>query len=491
MSIWIATINALDEKNAPVTIRFSDGAYVDTDWNYYEPRMAQPALVKVSPDDGGVFHIFSSPSIGEIELNNVDGELNYLADYALDNGNCTLSLVREDGTIIDYMFGKITTSHCNNSKVFLTVNSLGEVLARQHPFDKFKGDNVLPLGVEGIATDIKGNPKPKVFGSVKNATPVLVNTAKLIYQFSSRDDCTVTAVYDKGAFLTASTAVFANVNELVSATATQIPAGYFGRYKGYVRLGATPVGTITGDASSSSSSAGDVIQGILAEAGIVFNEGSKTALNPVGEIGIYAKGDETTASLLGRVVSSIGAYWYFVGDIVYASLIAFATTPAFELTVSEIIGIERTATGIGTNGVPISACNIQYGKIETVQQESDLAGVVTAERKAFLSQEYRNTFAFDSSVIARHALAEPIKIDSVLLNEADANAVATRLLNMFKTRTDIVNITAVVAEIPALKIGDGVEVFTERLGYENGKLLTIVGYEVDAKRKRIVLECIG
>jgi len=29
----------------------------------------QPALIKVSPDDGGTFNIFSSASIGEIEYN--------------------------------------------------------------------------------------------------------------------------------------------------------------------------------------------------------------------------------------------------------------------------------------------------------------------------------------------------------------------------------------------------------------------------------------
>jgi hypothetical protein len=491
MPVWIATLTALDKNNQPVTLRFSDGAYIDSQWHYYEPRMLQPALVKISPDDGGVLPIFSAASIGEIELINVDGELNYLADYAFDNGSCTLSLVDEHGSIRDYLVGKILTSHCQNHRVYLTLKSMSEVLTRTHPMDKYAGNNVLPDGVEGLSSDLKGNIKPKVFGQVQNATPVLVNTARQIYQFSSRDSCTVLAVYDKGVALTlAATYSKAQFDSFLSDQANP-PAGYFNRCMGFVRLGATPVGTLTGDACEESALAGDVFCAILQELNLRFDATSQALLNSTGKVGLLVKNDTSTSNLLNQIVASCGAYWFFEGEVVFAHLIGFASAFVLELTDSEIISIERSATGIGNNGVPIAACSLQYGKIETVQNENDLAGSVSVERKAQVSQAFCSTFLFDAQVMLRHQLAGSIKIDSVLLDESCATAVAARLLNLFKHRVDVVSITAVVAQVPNLTLGVGILVFSNRLGYQEGKLLTLTGFEIDAKRKRITLECIG
>ena len=75
--VWITTIAALDGANNPVTLRFADGAHVDDDANFYEPRMRQPALMRVSAN-GGALLSTGDNSIGEMELINADGGLNYL-----------------------------------------------------------------------------------------------------------------------------------------------------------------------------------------------------------------------------------------------------------------------------------------------------------------------------------------------------------------------------------------------------------------------------
>lgn len=490
--IWIATIAVLDGTGISKTLYFSDGAYIDDAWNYYEPRMVQPSLVKVSPSDGGVFNVFSSPSIGEIELVNIDGGLNYLADYAVDNGNVTLSLMDSDGQKIDYLTGKISATHSTDKSIFLTIRSMSELLSRTHTNTKYAGTNVLPAGTEGV-TDIKGNLKPKVFGSVVNAAPVFVNTSRLIYQFSDRNTCTVSAIYDKGAALTLGTTfTFAN---FAAFETTAVTAGTFNRCCGFVKLGVTPTGTITGDAQDSTTLAGDTFNEIVNELAfapaITFNSASKTTLNAVGAIGIYVTGETSTALLLGQIVASCGAYWFFVGNVIYANLIALSTTPTLGITDSEIVSIERVASGLGSNGVPITACTISYDKIETVQAVTELAGSVTDARKGYLSLQTRNSFIFDNAVLARHPLAENINIDSALRSAVDANAVGTRLLNLSKVRVDVVHITAVVSEIPALTLGQGIIVYTPRLGYSDGKIFTVTGVEIDAKRKRIVIESIG
>jgi hypothetical protein len=40
-------------------------------------------------------------------------------------------------------------------------------------------------------------------------------------------------------------------------------------------------------------------------------------------------------------------------------------------------------------------------------------------------------------------------------------------------------------------LGDGIIVFSDKLSYDYGKILTIIGFQIDAKRKEIILECIG
>lgn len=489
MSTWIATIGALDGSDASVTLRFSDGAYVDNNGYYYENRMTQPALIKVSPDDGGTFGVFSSPSIGEIELINIDGGLNYLADYALDNGTINLSLIDDNGQQIDYLSGKVENMAFRGDKVYLTVRSMSEVLSRNHVNNKFLGNNALPAGVEGVAGDIKGNVKPRVFGDVKNATPILVNTSRLIYQFSDRTTATVSAVYDKGASITLGTTyTWAN---FATFQTTVVTAGQFNRCAGYVKLGSTPVGTITGDCADSTTLAGDVFETILVEESLTMDATSKSALNAIGTVGLFVTGETSTTELLNQIAQSCGAYWYFLNNVVYAKLTALATSHVFDLTNSENIAFERVGTGLGANGLPIKDVTIQCDKIETVQQETELAGTVTADRKSVLSNQYRKAFVEDAAVKTRHPLADSIKFDSCLRSLTNATTVATRLLNLAKVRVDVVNITAVVNEIPAIDLGDGVLVTTDKIGYDNGKILTIIGFTIDAKKKTIILETIG
>jgi hypothetical protein len=493
MSVWIVKINALDASNNPVTLHFGDEGIV-LDGIFYEQRMLQPALIKISPNDGGVLDIFADPSVGEIELINIDGELNYLCDYALDNSSCVLSLVSDDGTIIDYLSVRADAPHEESGSIFIPIRSMSEVLQRTHPNTKYAGSNVLPAGIEGVATDIKGSVKPRVFGKVANASPVLVNTSyRLIYQFSDRQTCIVNAVYDKGLALTLG--VTYTWDNFATFQTDTVAAGQFIRCCGYIRLGAAPVGTVTGDASDSAILAGDVFDAILSELtpAISFDSTSKATLNAVGQVGLYVTSETSTAELLNKIISSCGAHWFFIADVMHAHLTRLATVSSFEVTDSEITenGISRSGIGLGKNGIPYTSCLIKYGKIETVQQETELASTVTASRKSLLARDYRSAYVKDDAVLARHPLASAIEIESVLVNEADAIAVATRLLNLSASRCDVVQITAIVHEIPALEIGQGITVSTSSLGYGMGRLMTVISYEVDAKRKEIVLGVIG
>ncbi|MGB4498883.1 MAG: hypothetical protein WBI40_09295 [Methylococcaceae bacterium] len=502
-NLWALRVNVLDENNDAKTLYFSDVPYIDADHNYYEDRIQKPALIQASPSDGGVLRVFSSPSIGEFELirenddiQNSTGNLNHLSDYAFDNGDFELIYVDEFGVENIYMTGKIESMHDNDSSLFLTVKSTAEVLTRPHTATKYAGSNSLPAGVEGVTADIKGNIKPKVFGKVTNATPVFVNTARSIYQFSDRPTCTVNAVYDKGSPYTLG-ATYTQAN--FSTFETTVPTtGTFNRCMGFVKLGTTPLGTVTGDCTDSTTNAGDVFEAILSELTppiafdntSEFDTDSRYILNQIGEVGIYVNSETSTAQLLDLIAASCGAHWYFIGDVIHARLTQLATTSVFDLTESEIVSFERSGIGLGENNLPIESVVIDYAKVQTVQQETELSATVSSAKKAILSQQFRKVTVSDAAVKTRHPLAKQLKIESCLNTESDANAVATRLLNLTKVRCDTVKITAIVYSLPVFDVGSGVTIYYARNGYE-GRLMTVVGFELNTKEKTIILEVIG
>ncbi len=198
MSQWILTLDTLDANDTAETLYFTSGSYVDNDQNYYDSRIITPALVTVSPNDGGLLGIFDSASVGDIELENKDGGLDYLASYAIDGRAAVLSWVDENETVTEYYRGVVTKMAESGGRITLSLKAPHEVLTDNFPMSIYAGTNSGFLGLEGTADDIKDSVKTQVFGDCRNIAATLVNSSLLIYQVSSRDDCIVTAVYDDG-----------------------------------------------------------------------------------------------------------------------------------------------------------------------------------------------------------------------------------------------------------------------------------------------------
>ncbi|MDL4863783.1 hypothetical protein NPJ88_015720, partial [Halomonas elongata] len=249
---WLLTIEARDEAGNAVTLQFSDGAYSAPTAQRWVPRIRQPGLYREGMYAGDLLSIKRS-GIGETTLINADGGLDYLASYAVDGREAVLSRV-EAGNVLEAWRGTVAGLTFSRGEVSVRLREPGTLLQTPHPHATYTGDNVLPDGLEGTEDDIAGQVKPRVYGDVRNAEPVLVNSAKLIYQVSSRADCSVAAVYDKGAGLVDGGA-YADLDELQT---TAPAASEFRAFEGYVRLGTEPEGTVTVDATSSATGAGAV-----------------------------------------------------------------------------------------------------------------------------------------------------------------------------------------------------------------------------------------
>ena len=499
MKVWLLAIEALDENDSPITLRFSSGQYDDPDGNYWDNRLKQPALYRAGMYTGQYIQVDRS-GYGEIVLINNDGGLNYLVDYAFDGRPC-LSIVydTETETLDDVFFATTSRVGFTNTDISIILRDPVEVFREDHPRTYYLGDNVLPDGLEGVEDDIKGLPKPRVYGAVSNGSPVLVNSSKLIYQISDRD-VTITHAYDRGFPLTRES----DYTSLAQLESTEPSAGSFKCFEGYVRLGSMSMGQVTVDAECVEQGVGSVLQSVLIDLGYLLTSAVINTLNAKGNIRLFLSTSEvSTENLINTIIDSVCGYWRVTkeGDIDAGTIILPKTTPDYQIYDWQILRIDRTSIGSGTNGVPIKAVEILADRIHTVQ--TDLASAIMSgedditliyggspnstydvitntDRIARLSEEYRNVIVDCPTCANRHLLAETLTIASQLSSLNDAENIATELLSAVKVRRDTVNVTVRFSELVNIAVGDTVEIFTDRIGYNNGRLMVVIGLTLDA-----------
>lgn len=490
MSVWLLSLEALDANDNPITLRFSTGQH-HGDGEAWTPRIQQAGRYKAGLFAGDLLRV-SRSGYGETTLVNADGRLNHLVDYALDGRKAVLSYAA-DGVVIEVLVGTVARVSFQRRIVSLRLRDPIEALQQPHPHRRYAGDNVLPDGLEGTDDDIGGNIKPRLYGQVRNAQPVLVNTSRLIYQVSDQE-CTVSAVYDNGVALDFD-GEYSSLAELQSTAPApahwddwEPPAGKWRRINGYIRLGDQPVGQITCDADCSTVNAGDVMAAVAADAGAAI--GDVSALNGVGQLRLWVTGETSTASLLDQIAVSVGGYWRIDSSrVIQAGLLEPPAAPVMTLRDHQIIEISREASGAGQNGLPVGRVLVECDPIETTQ--TDLAGAVSEDRRARLSQAVREAEAENAATLDRHPLADDVQISSRLASRAQGSALADRVLSLLSPRRDSVSVTARVQAAGSIAIGDTARIITPRLGYEQGRDLLVVGREIDTARGRLTLDLWG
>lgn len=483
---WLLTIEARDADNQPVTLRFADGAYDSPDDTLYEPRMQQPGLYQEGMFAGDLVSIRRS-GVGAATLINNDGGLDYLADYAVDGREMVLSRA-ENGAAQEVLRGTVSGLSWGQRDVSIELREPQALLRRNHPHSIYAGDNVAPDGLEGTPDDIKGNWKSRLWGDVRNAEPVLVNASLLIYQVSDLEDCAVTAVYDRGALLDAGDP-YASLEDLEDEDDAP-DLGEWRAYQGYVRLGASPQGTVTVDARTADVGAGDVLAMIAAEAEHTLAPGDIPDLNALGDVGLYNDGEIDTTNLLDELTTGLGAYWRIDDQgVIRAQPLEAPGEPVMTIEDYQIHEITRRATGAGEGGLPVWRVTVRADPIETTQ--TDLAGSVGDSRRARLKQRYREAVAERPDVRDRHPLAEELVIESRLRDLDDAQALAERVADLLSGRRDRVTLEAQLLGTQQAAIVTTVRVVTPRRGYHEGRDLLVIGRQIDARSGQHTLELWG
>lgn len=514
--IVIADIEVYDSSiSGTRTLRYATQGYTtgpsDSPANtHYEGRIQQPANMRRDLFSGNSTTGKTQIGYGNLVLINNDGGLDDLLNYSFAGRAITIKLgtFQPNGTIsfVTVLRGTMEQAELSWQKVTIRVRDRLLDLAKPIQQTRYAGNNALPAGLEGVAGDLKGKPKPIVFGSVWNIAPPCVNTDRRIYQLHHGSQIqSVGEVYDRGAPLTTGAAYTSQADMETNAPA----AGQYRLWNdatagAFIRLGSAPTGLVTCDvkrgAAIANRTVGQLYNQILTAAGISAGDISSadiTALDAVAgyECGVYSewKQDVTPLQLLDELCASAGAWYgadatgvFRIGRVQVPSAPSVGT-----LTATDVINIERVASKDPGVGIPAWKIKVGYKKLNEVQ--NDLAATVAEARRSYFSNEYRRVEASDAAVKTANLLSPEIEFLTALSSETDANTEASRLLTLYKTRRDMYQVTVRVDSSLAsiLDLGKIVTLQLDRFGMSAGKLFLIIGIRNNLRGYRFDLTLWG
>lgn len=503
VTVWNADTDA-EETHYFSTDAFVTGAADTPAHTAFLPRIQQPALIQRACFTQGATGGASKVGYGELVLANNDGGLDTLIDRGFDGRDVVIRYGRQGAAYPDgwstVLTGTMLPPSWEWTQLALRLRDQLEALSNDLQPNRYAGDNSLPAGLEGV-DDLKDRPKPLCYGTVYNIPAVLVNSSRLIYQVNDGAVNAISAVYDRGAALTAGTAYSDQADMETHAPS----AGYYRAWLagGYFRLGSTPAGLITADvtqgAAASNRTTAQVLQALTLQAGIDSGDiasADVTALDSASsdEVGIWIDQDVTALAAMDTVAEAAGAWYGFdaTGQLRMAQLQAPSGEPVAELTAWNLIGLQLQSTADGANSIPPWRVEVRYAQNYSVQA-TDLAGSVTAARRGWLEKAYRVEAAEDTDVQTAHPLSEPLIVDTPLISQSDAQAEAARRLALFGVRRDRVQaVVRLDSEIlTTLTLGAVVQVTYPRYGYDGGRLLRILALQLDLRRNQAELTLWG
>lgn len=329
---------------------------------------------------------------------------------------------------------------------------------------KYAGTNSgSPLaGVEGTAADIAGQRKPRVVGTVFNVEPVLVNTARGIFQVDGQQGLATgwtLTLYDMGVATWTAGANYTSQSDMEGNAPSP------GQYRvlpslGCFRLGSEPGGRLTCDVTNPVSIAGTVSPAastgtelhVVARAVAFESSSLSPATSPVSStntanpvVGAYFSDDSTGLAALNQMLSAVSSSADFTGvtngapatgmTLLQASVAALSgSTWDISLTESEILGLRVVQVDDDDRGIPVWRVTVRYARNWTVMADNEIAGSASVDRRNYLKQSFIESVASDATVQSTWPNAPEIVVETVIANQADADAEAARLLALYKVR---------------------------------------------------------
>lgn len=506
--ILIELTAAIDAAGTLSTFYLSTDSFVtspaDTPANVaFTPALIDPGSLGVHAYADGKTGGATKLETGEIVLANVDGQFDSWLNFSFDGRPVTI----RSGTAGAYpsafpavLTGTIENIEAGWSTIVIRLRDKQFMLAKPLLTALYAGSNVLPAGLEGMPGDVGGKVKPRTYGKVFNVSPPQVNTSKLTYQVNDGAVSDIAAVYDRGAALTKG-ADYATSALLQAA----VPAG--GTYitcfaEGYFRLGSTAAGQITADVIQGAAAGDRTVAQILKKIGLAsgltageVSAADVAALDAVNSavVGIWIDNKDTAQSAMDQIAASIGAWYGFDGTGVLRMGVLTEPAGAPVVTLHDYdIGADVERRPARDNGIPAWRATVRHTRLWTVQP-SDLAGAVTADRRAYLADAYRSEAVPDVSIKTQWLLASEIEVDSLLTSAASAATEAGRQLALQKIRRDIFDVPVDLSILSenGLKFMDVIGLQIGRFGLDAGRLFRLIGTRIELLKNRAILTVWG
>jgi len=280
----------------------------------------------------------------------------------------------------------------------------------------------------------------------------------------------IDAVYDKGLALTEPTLVdYPTLRQLVTAT---VSTGEFATCVnlGLIKLGASPDGDIAADAASTATASDlypdEIAYSVLSDP-CLFRDSPSTAIRfdhlthidyasfnaalddifgatgPFPEIGLYIDGEQSILDTANQALN-----WALMAIAIdNAGTIqcrAFSkvgeTTTQSLYTPSEVVedSLQRVSSTDPGGGVPVWRVKLGYDRNQFVQSSGVLAAAVpedadaTSHGRGFLNNEFRFVEAEDETTRTTYKAARDITIYTPIRDQADAEAMASTILSLYK-----------------------------------------------------------
>lgn len=391
---------------------------------------------------------------------------------------------------------------------------------------KYLGNNTGGTGVEGDA-DLKGKPKPVLYGVVSNIPGVLVCKEKAVWQLADRA-AFVLCAREGGAAFTAGTAR----GSLASLLSTTPAAGTYDTYAGsegtFVRLcNPTAQFPVTFDAYEGATAADrthaqlwqrirtqrcDNVSGDITAASVTATD----VLAP-DEVGFWFAEETTRLDVINEVLTSLSGYEVLGFDSKWsiaqlrspsgATVLDFLTlTPTSTLKTKSrpIVGLTMVRPGFAPDGCPPYRVNVNWGKNYTLMSRSDFVGGIIVQAPRLVDKfavEFRTETALNTAIWNPATATGPYPqapqltintgyqpgVDNLTCPQAAAEA--TRLLTLYSAMPGQFQLEFIPAATDRVLPGDVVSVTYAQMGLSGGPLFRVLqaGWVLDEKGPQATL----
>ncbi|MBR1198819.1 hypothetical protein JQ574_22745 [Bradyrhizobium sp. AUGA SZCCT0158] len=423
---------------------------------------------------------------GRLVIDNADATYDFLPlSYAIDGRPITLKVGRRDASYDEaFTLARVTATGWNIDTDAITIDLVDFSYKLEVPLQPnvYGGTG----GADGTA-DLTGKRKPLCLGKPRNVTAVLVVPSLLIYQVHDGSIQAIDAVYDKGAAVTAGS----DYPTYAALAAAGITAGQYGTCKalGLFKLGIAANGQITADVQGENSAGfiettADIVEWALINRTVLtaadLDAASFTAVNSAqpAPIDYFVSPDDnlTVAAFIQNIMSGIGGWGGHKLDGTFEVRIFGAPTgtPVARFNRGDMLGgdIKREPLPSAYQP-PRYRWRVPYQRNWTVQT-SDLAGGVTAARRAFLAEQVRLAEATSATIQTDHPFAQDRDpVQSYFRSQSDAATEAARLIDLFKTTRAIYRAT-VPRKALRRDVGDEIEITHPRFDLSQGRAMILV-----------------